>query len=101
MKNFDERVWELLKKIPRCKVSTYKEIAIALGNERAARAVGNACNANPFAPKVPCHRVVKSNGKLGGFAKGIAKKRVLLEREGIKIKNSQIMDFEKVFFKFK
>lgn len=98
-KDFYERVWRLLKKIPRGKVSTYKEIAIALGNPLAARAVGNACNKNPFAPKVPCHRVVKSNGELGGFANGVSKKKFLLLREGIKVKNNKALDFDKVCLK--
>ncbi|MCK5107770.1 MAG: MGMT family protein, partial [Nanoarchaeota archaeon] len=66
---FENRVYSLCKKIPRGKVSTYGEIAKAL-NSKCARAVGNALNKNPYAPKVPCHRVVKSNGKVGGFATG-------------------------------
>jgi methylated-DNA-[protein]-cysteine S-methyltransferase len=82
-----------LKKIPRGKVITYREIAIALGNPNASRAVGNACNKNPFAPKVPCHRVVKSNGFLGGYAEGLKNKIFLLEKEGVKIKNNKIVNF--------
>jgi O-6-methylguanine DNA methyltransferase len=96
---FNEKVWFLLKKIPRGKVSTYKEIAKALGNPNSSRAVGNACNKNPFSPEVPCHRIVKSDGRLGGFAKGTKQKARLLEKEGIKIKNNRIMDFEKILFK--
>ena len=97
---FEEKTWKLLSKIPSGRVSTYKEIAIALGNPKAARAIGNSCNANPFSPRVPCHRVVKSNGSLGGYAKGSAKAR-LLKKEGIEIKNNRITNFDKVLFRFK
>ena len=92
--NFNEMAWEFLEKIPRGKVTTYREIAIALGNAGAARAVGNACSKNPFAPSVPCHRVVKSNGMIGNYAKGIDAKKTLLESEGIKIKNNKLLNFE-------
>ncbi|HLD59031.1 MAG TPA: MGMT family protein [archaeon] len=98
--DFSKRVWKLIAKIPRGKVSTYKEIARALGNSKAARAVGNACNANPFAPKVPCHRIVGACGRLGGYAKGAKEKARLLEKEGIEIKKSRIQNFEKFFFRF-
>jgi len=65
---------------------------------RGARAVGNALNQNPFAPKVPCHRVVKSDGSLGGFATGAAKKKALLSKEGIRLEGDKLKDFEKVLF---
>lgn len=97
-KSFDERVWEKLKKIPKGKVATYKQIAMALGNPNAARAVGNACNRNPFAPKLPCHRVVKSTGELGGYAGGIAKKTMLLRREGICLMGGRIAEFGRRLF---
>lgn len=70
--------------IPEGEVRTYQEIARMVGSPRAARAVGNACNQNPFAPDVPCHRVVASNGKLGGYALGLNKKIALLKKEGVK-----------------
>lgn len=89
-------MWKALKKIPRGKVATYKQIAIALGNPLAARAVGNACNRNPHALKVPCHRVVKSSGEIGGYAKGRAKKIALLKSEGVKIKKNKVLEFDKV-----
>lgn len=98
--DFDERVWVLLKKIPRGKVATYRQVAIALGNPSAARAVGNACRRNPNAPKVPCHRVVKSNGSIGGYAKEAGKKIALLGREGVFVKNGKIQCFQKKLFKF-
>lgn len=97
---FDEEVWQLLKTIPRGRVTTYKEIAAALGAPNSARAVGNACNRNLNAPKVPCHRVVKSSGEVGGFAKGTRKKAFLLNREGVKVKNNKVVDFERKLFRF-
>lgn len=97
--NFDERVWNLCKKIPRGKVSTYKLIAEEL-NSKAYRAVGGALNRNPYAPQVPCHRVLNSKGELHGFAFGLEAKKKLLENEGIKIKNNKVVDFEKVLFRF-
>ncbi|MBI5391609.1 MGMT family protein [Candidatus Woesearchaeota archaeon] len=100
MMGFNERVWEVTKQIPKGKVSTYKEIAKAL-NCRAYRAVGNALNKNPFAPIVPCHRVVSSNGGLGGFAYGVKAKIKILKTEGIEIKEDKIVEFEKRLFKLK
>ncbi|MEW6295206.1 MAG: MGMT family protein [Candidatus Diapherotrites archaeon] len=98
--NFSQKAWEKMKEIPKGRISTYKEIAKAIGKPKAVRAVGNACNKNPFAPKVPCHRVVQSNGKIGGFAQGIKKKRELLESEGLKIRKGRIVNFEEKLFKF-
>ena len=96
---FNERVWNLCSKIPKGKISTYKLIAEAL-NSKAYRAVGGALNKNPYAPKVPCHRVINSKGELHGFANGLNAKQKLLEKEGIKIKNNKVIDFEKILFKF-
>lgn len=96
---FNEKVYKLCRRIPKGKVSTYGEIARAL-NSKAYRAVGQALNKNPYAPFVACHRIVASNGNLHGFASGLENKRLLLEKEGIKIKNNKVLDFEKVLFKF-
>ncbi len=87
--SFDERVWKVCKRIPKGKVSTYKEIAKAL-KTKAYRAVGNALNRNPYAPVVPCHRVVNSDGRIGGFAGGVKKKVSLLEKEGVKLSRNKI-----------
>ena len=95
--NFNQRVWKLCKKIPKGKVSTYKEIAEAM-DIKAYRAVGNALNRNPYAPVVPCHRVVNSDGRVGGFARGTAAKVKLLKKEGIEIKNNKI-DLKKYLFR--
>jgi O-6-methylguanine DNA methyltransferase len=98
--HFDCRVWGLLKKIPCGRVVTYKQVALALGKPNAARAVGNACRRNPFAPDVPCHRVVKSDGSLGGYALGAGKKAALLESEGVRVANGRIVDFKKAGWRF-
>ena len=89
--SFDEEVWALCKKVPRGKVTTYKEIAKAM-NTKAYRAVGQALARNPYAPKVPCHRVVKSDGSIGGFMgrKFDKKKAELLRKEGVKIEKNRI-----------
>ena len=101
MKNFKEKVLNQTKKIPKGKITTYKEIARAIGKLKASRAAGNALNKNPYAPKVPCHRVVKSTGEVGGYAKGINKKTEILEKEGIKIKNKKVVDFDKTMYYIK
>src|SRR3989344_4401765 len=98
-KSFSEKCYDLLRKVPRGKVTTYKIIAKKLGT-KAYRAVGNAMNKNPYSPNVPCHRVVNSDGKIGGFALGVKNKIKILEKEGIKIKNNKIENFENYVYKF-
>jgi len=78
---FKRRVWEALRRIPAGETRSYGEIAAAVGAPRAARAVGSACATNPIPIVVPCHRVVASNGSLGGYAGGLARKRQLLDAE--------------------
>ncbi|OUX05870.1 MAG: 6-O-methylguanine DNA methyltransferase [Acidimicrobiaceae bacterium TMED244] len=80
---FQIAVWKELLKIPKGKTKTYKEIAVAIGRPKSSRAVANACAQNPYAPDVPCHRVVRSDGSLGGYSAegGIERKRQLLEME--------------------
>ncbi|MFA5106375.1 MAG: MGMT family protein [Candidatus Micrarchaeia archaeon] len=80
---FEHEVYKACLKIPRGKTATYKEIAAMIGRPGAARAVGNALGKNPFAPFVPCHRVLKSDGSLGGYSGrgGVATKKKLLEKE--------------------
>jgi methylated-DNA-[protein]-cysteine S-methyltransferase len=82
---FTEQVYALCSRVPRGKVTTYGSIAEALGRPRAARAVGQALHRNPRAPRVPCHRVVGADGKLTGYAAGLAKKRRMLIDEGVTI----------------
>lgn len=97
--NFANKVYRLTAKVPRGYVATYQELAKALGNKKASRAVGNALNKNPFAPQVPCHRVIRSNGEVGGFASGSIKKKEILAKEGVKIINNKI-DLVKYGYKF-
>ncbi len=97
-RSFNERCYAVLKKIPKGKITTYKEIAKAL-NSKAYRAVGNAMNKNPHSPLVPCHRVINSNGKLGGFASGLKNKIKMLKKEGIEINNGKII-LDKYLYKF-
>ncbi len=79
---FQRRVWEALTEIPLGETSTYAELAENVGHPRAVRAVAAACAANPAAIAVPCHRAIRSDGGLGGYRWGLARKRNLLEREG-------------------
>ncbi|MFA6171011.1 MAG: MGMT family protein [Patescibacteria group bacterium] len=97
--DFENEVLEVIKKIKKGRVSTYREAARALGRPKAARAVGNALNKNPHAPKVPCHRIVKSDGALGGYAGGAKKKAELLGREGLAIIKGKIKDFNEKFMR--
>lgn len=78
---FQKKVWLELTKIPYGKTKSYKEIAIAIGNKEACRAIGIACNKNPIPIIIPCHRVIGSNGKLIGYAHGIEIKKKLLDLE--------------------
>ena len=84
---FQLKVWKYLKKIPKGKVKTYKQVAIAINNPKSARAVANACAKNPYAPKIPCHRVIRSDGSVGGYSGrgGIKKKLRLLKSEKVAI----------------
>ncbi len=82
---FQKKVWSRLLKIPKGKVMTYKELAKSIGLPNATRAVANAVGANPCAPMIPCHRVVRSDGTLGGYSGkgGVKTKKALLLKEGI------------------
>ena len=84
---FQRKVWAALKTIPKGEVRTYTQIAVQIGHPTSARAVANACGKNPFAPDVPCHRVVRADGGLGGYSGegGIERKRALLKEEGVVI----------------
>ena len=78
---FQHRVWAALQNIPSGATVSYGEIAEQIGNPKAARAVAGACASNNIAVAIPCHRVVKSDGELGGYRWGVERKRALLERE--------------------
>ena len=81
MKNFTQRVHDVVATIPKGNVLTYKEVARCAGNENASRAVGNILNKN-YNPNIPCHRVVRSDGKVGGYNKGNEEKVRILRAEG-------------------
>ena len=84
---FQQKVWTYLRKIPRGSVKTYSQVAKDIGKPLAVRAVANAIGKNPYAPKIPCHRVIRSDGSLGGYSGkgGVKTKRFLLKKEGIKL----------------
>ena len=84
--DFEKTVWLEISKIPYGEISTYKQIALKLSNKHASRAVANACGKNPYAPEIPCHRVIRSDGLIGGYSGlgGVKRKKELLEKEGIK-----------------
>lgn len=90
MTSFEEKVYRIVRGVPRGRVATYKAVARAVGRPRAYRAVGNALNRNPYAPAVPCHRVVRADGHVGGFAHGTRAKIRMMKREGIEVKNGKI-----------
>lgn len=96
---FQERVYALLRRVPKGKVTTYGELAAGVGIG-SARAVGQAMRCNPYAPHVPCHRVVASDGGIGGFSgqssgDAIRRKVALLRAEGVPVEDNRIVDFAK------
>jgi methylated-DNA-[protein]-cysteine S-methyltransferase len=103
MSEFQARVLELASKIPRGKVTTYKELARALGSPRAYRAVGNALACNPYPGKIPCHRVVRSDNKIGGYGGNRLageKKARLLMNENVEIVDGKV-SLKKYMFRFR
>ncbi|MBW2996544.1 MGMT family protein [Candidatus Woesearchaeota archaeon] len=99
MKTFQQKVLDLCKKIPKGRVSTYKIIGKKLGGRgQIYRAVGGALHDNKLPVKIPCHRVVCSDGSIGGYSRGVRKKVELLKKEGIIVKNGKIKDFQKNLF---
>jgi len=97
--DFNKKCHELLKQIPEGKVTTYKEMARALGT-RAWRAVGTAMSKNDNLIVTPCHRVVRSNGEIGEYALGSRRKAELLMDEGVAVSNGKVKDLDRYFFKF-
>jgi methylated-DNA-[protein]-cysteine S-methyltransferase len=97
MTQFQQLCYQTLKnQVPAGKVITYARLAKLIGNPKAYRAVGNAMNKNPFAPEIPCHRVVKANGDLGGFAYDISLKIKRLQAEGVSVKNGKIVNYQNI-----
>ena len=97
--NFNNRCYKIVSCIPKGKISTYGEIARVLGT-KAYQAVGNAMAKNPNLISVPCHRVIKSDGSIGGYALGASKKITLLKKEGIIIKNGNVSNFKNLIHQF-
>lgn len=97
--SFNQRCYQLLMHVPAGRVTTYKALAEALGT-KAFQAVGRAMNQNPNPIEVPCHRVVNSDGCLGGYAFGPERKQALLEAEGVKIRAGKIDEFDSVRYDF-
>ncbi|WP_101477250.1 MGMT family protein [Candidatus Nitrosotalea bavarica] len=95
--NLENEVYKKLLQVPKGKVTTYSELAKAVGLKNGQRSVGRMMNKNPFPVIVPCHRVILSNGKIGGYAWGEKIKTNMLSKEGIKIKNGKILDSDKIY----
>ena len=93
-----EEVYKLLRKIPKGQVTTYGEIARKMGL-KAYRAIGKIVSQNDDIPATPCHRVVRSDGAVSGYALGVDKKIALLKGEGVDVKGDRVVDFEKKFYK--
>ncbi|MBM3906083.1 MAG: MGMT family protein [Thaumarchaeota archaeon] len=96
----DQKVYRNLLAVPKGKVTTYGELAKAVGLENGQRVIGQIMNRNPFPVVIPCHRVVKSDGKIGGYYYGEKVKTRMLSHEGIKITDGKIKDWEKTVFRF-
>lgn len=98
--NLDKKIYKKLLEVPKGKITTYGELAKAVGMKNGQRAVGKIMNKNPYPVIVPCHRVVKSDGKVGGYAYGEEIKSNMLQKEGIEIKNGKISNLEKRIYRF-
>ncbi len=99
--NLDNTVYKLVSMVPEGRVTTYGELARAAGKPKASRLIGQILNRNPNPVVVPCHRVVKSDGDVGGYAYGSGAKGKLLVKEGIRISKGKIVGFENVRYKFR
>ena len=84
METFSEKVYEVVRKIPKGQTLTYKQVAVLAGSPQAFRAVGNILTKN-YNPDIPCHRVVRSDGQTGGYNRGSLNKKKLLQQEGVKV----------------
>ncbi|HJW20314.1 MAG TPA: MGMT family protein [Candidatus Nitrosotalea sp.] len=93
----EHKVYEKLLKVPPGKVTTYSELAKAVGLKNGQRAIGRMMNKNPFPVIVPCHRVILSTGKIGGYAWGEKVKTNMLSKEGIAIKKGKILDKDTIY----
>lgn len=99
-KDFNQGVLALCQCIPCGRVSTYGQLAKALGRPRAARAVGSVLRKNKYLVKIPCRRIVLSDGRIGNYQTGRTRKMKLLESEGVRVKKGRVVEFDKYLFKF-
>ena len=98
--NLDEKVYRKLLEVPKGKITTYGELAKAVGLKNGQRVIGRIMNKNPYPVIIPCHRVIKSDGKIGGYAYGGDVKSNMLAKEGITIDNGKIVDLENMMHRF-
>lgn len=98
--SLDKKIYKKLLEVPKGKITTYGELAKAVGLKNGQRAVGKIMNKNPYPVIIPCHRVIKSDGKIGGYAYGEEVKLNMLTNEGIKIQNGKILDLENTIYRF-
>ena len=98
--NFEQKVYKKLLDVPKGQITTYGDLAKAVGLKNGQRVIGSIMNKNPYPVLVPCHRVVLSTGKIGGYAYGENVKRKMLSDEGVKIINGKIESFDKKLFRF-
>jgi len=98
--NLEQRIYKKLLEVPKGQITTYGELAKAVGLKNGQRTVGKIMNKNPYPVIIPCHRVVMSTGKIGGYAYGENVKTKLLNDEGIQIKNGKIIDLENKVYRF-
>ena len=95
----EKKIYRKLLQVPSGKITTYKELARSVGLQNGQRVIGQIMKKNPFPVIIPCHRVVKSNGEIGGYAYGISIKKNMLVKEGISISNNKIKNFKKTIFR--
>ncbi|HWY34167.1 MAG TPA: MGMT family protein [Nitrosopumilaceae archaeon] len=93
----EDKVYKKLLEVPPGMVTTYRELAMAVGLKNGQRVIGRIMNKNPYPVIVPCHRVINSNGKIGGYAWGEKIKTNMLSKEGVKIKNGKIIDLKMIY----
>ncbi len=98
--NLEQKIYKKLLEVPKGQITTYGELAKAVGLKNGQRVVGKIMNKNPYPVIIPCHRVVMSTGKIGGYAYGENIKTKLLNDEGIQIKNGKIIDLENRVYRF-
>ncbi len=98
--NLEEKIYKKLLKVPKGQITTYGDLAKAVGLKNGQRAVGRIMNKNPYPVIIPCHRVVMSTGKIGGYVYGKDVKTKMLNDEGIKIQNGKIVELKNILYRF-